>query len=190
MDNRSSRTKQDSLKSALAPVDKLLVKTGAAASRKAVFEANLKDYRIIHFATHTLTDDRQPELSATVLSRFDENGNSVNGFLRTNDILRIDLNAGLVVLSSCRSGIGKQIKGEGMLSLANSFLAAGARRLLVSLWDVDDKVTAELMSRFYRKHLTEKKDISEALHEAKLEIMRDKRWKSPYYWGAFTLHSD
>ncbi len=77
-----------------------------------------------------------------------------------------------------------------MLSLDNSFFAVGARRLLVSLWDVDDKVTAELMLRFYRKHLTEKKNISDALREAKLEIMLDKRWKSPYYWAAFTLRGN
>ena len=77
--------------------------------------------------------------------------------LRRNDILRLNRNADLVVLSSSRSGFGKQIKGEGVVSLGQSFFSAGAKKMVVSHWEVDDKVTAELMSRFYRKYLTENK---------------------------------
>ncbi len=175
-----------------APVapEKLSIKTGAAANRQKIFDANLKDYRILHFATHALTDDREPELSAIVLSLFDENGQAVNGFLRSNDILRFDLNADLVVLSACRSGSGKQFTGEGITSLANSFFAAGARGLLVSLWNVDDKVTAELMARFYHKYLQENKSPALSLRESQIEIMRDKRWSSPFYWAAFVLQTE
>lgn len=176
--------------STFVPAEKLLIKTDASASRQAIFEENLKDYRILHFATHTLINDWQPEISAIVLSLFAEDGKSINGFVRSNDILRIDLDADLVVLSSCRSGAGKQIKGEGMISLANSFFAAGARHLLVSLWDVNDKVTAELMLRFYRKHLKERKSFSVSLRESQIEIMSDKRWNAPYYWSAFVLNGD
>ncbi len=176
--------------SALLDEPDLLKKSGLQASRQAVFDANLQNFRIIHFAVHALVDDRQPELSSIALSFYDQEGVKINGFLRANEILSLNLNADLVVLSACQSGLGKQLKGEGIVSLAHSFFSAGAKSLIVSLWDVDDKVTAELMTRFYHKYLVENKKISTALQEAQIEIMRDKRWNSPYYWSAFTLQGD
>ncbi len=175
---------------AFVPFDKLSVKMDFNAARGNFFNSDLNNYRILHFAAHALIDDRQPELSSIALSFYDRKGNEISGFLRPNDILRLNLNADLVVLSACQSGLGKQVKGEGIISLGQSFFSAGARRLIVSSWDVDDKVTAELMTRFYRKHLAEKKNISVALRESQLEILQNKRWQSPFYWAAFTLEGD
>ena len=185
----ASRFEADRI-SSFVPAGKLSIKTDFEAARENFFKADLNNYRILHFAAHALIDDRQPELSSIALSFYDRRGNQISGFLRPNDILRLDLNADLVVLSACRSGLGKQVKGEGIISLGQSFFAAGARRLIVSSWDVDDKVTAELMSRFYRKHLAEKKSISVALRESQIELLRDKRWNAPFYWAAFTLEGD
>lgn len=165
----------------------VLLKTDSDASRETVLKSNLADYKIIHFATHTITNDQNPELTAIALSLYDQSGNPQNGFIYLNDILRLNLNAHLVTLSSCRSGTGKQIKGEGLISLSNSFFSIGIQNLLSSLWEVDDKVTAEMMKRFYQKHIVEKKKISVALREAQIEIMNDKRWKTPFYWSAFIL---
>ncbi len=175
---------------ALINAPNFLKKNGFQASRQAVFDADLQDFRIIHFAVHALIDDKQPELSSIALSFYDREGRKINGFLRSNEILQLDLNADLVVLSACQSGLGKQMKGEGMISLTHSFFSAGAKSLIASLWDVDDKVTAELMARFYRNYLVENKSISKALQETQIEIMRDRRWNSPYYWSAFTLQGD
>ena len=168
----------------------VLLKMDFEANRSSFFYSDLDNYRILHFAAHTIINDLQPELSAIALSFFDPSGRKIPGLIRPNDILRLNLNADLVVLSACQSGLGKQIKGEGILSLGQSFLSAGARRLIVSLWNVDDKVSAELMARFYRKHLLDKKNISVAFREAQLEILRDKRWKSPFYWAGFVLEGD
>jgi CHAT domain-containing protein len=129
-------------------------------------------------------------LAENALSLFDAGGRRIDGFLRANDVLRIDLNADLIALSSCRSGVGKQIKGEGMISLANSFFASGARRMLASLWNVEDKAAAEFMTRFYEKHLKGKKSFSAALRETQIEIMRDRRWRAPFYWAPFVLHGN
>jgi CHAT domain-containing protein len=186
----ASRFEAGKISSFVPAADGLLVKMDFEAARENFFKSDLGSYRILHFAAHALVDDRQPELSSIALSFYDRRGNEISGFLRPNDILRLDLNAELVVLSACRSGAGKQVKGEGIISLGQSFFSAGARRLIVSSWDVDDKVTAELMTRFYRKHLAEKQSISTALRESQLEILRDRRWRSPFYWAAFNLEGD
>lgn len=172
------------------PPDKSLVALDANASREKVIETDLSEYRILHFATHAFIDGEQPELSAVMLSNFDEKGRKTNGLLRSAEILNLDLNAEMVVLSGCRTGLGKDMHGEGLLNLSRGFLLAGTSRLAVSLWEVEDKATAELMARFYRKHLKEKMPASAALRSAQLEIMSDKRWRLPFYWSSFILQGD
>ncbi len=185
----ASRFEARRLSSFVTP-ENVLLKMDFEANRSSFFNADLDNYRILHFAAHTIINDLQPELSAIALSFFDPSGLKIPGLIRPNDILRLNLNADLVILSACQSGLGKQIKGEGILSLGQSFLSVGARRLIVSLWNVDDKVSAELMARFYRKHLLEKKNISVAFRDAQLEILHDKRWRSPFYWAGFVLQGD
>lgn len=141
----------------------------------------------IYLAAHALVDDTAPESSSIVLSLFDERGLPRPGLIRSNDIQRLDLNAELVVLSACRTGVGKQIKGEGFASLAQSFFSVGAEKVMFSAWEVEDKVTAETMTRFYRKLISEKLSPATALRHTQSSLLNDRRWAHPYYWAAFTL---
>ena len=174
----------------LVPADSRFVATGLAASRDAVLTADLNEYRIVHFATHGLVDSRYPGLSALALSQFDAKGEPTNGFLRLHDIYALDLNADLVVLSGCETALGREIRGEGLIGLTHGFLYAGARNLVVSLWQVPDRATAELMTRFYGYMLNEGLRPAEALRRAQLAISSDRRWSDPYFWGAFIVVGD
>jgi len=116
----------------------------------------LSQYRMVHFATHGLLDSNDPEFSGVVLSLVDEKGSPVDGFLRLRDIYNLNLPADLVVLSACETGLGKDVRGEGLIGLTRGFMYAGAPRVVVSLWSVNDRATAELMKRFYRAMLVDK----------------------------------
>lgn len=151
----------------------------------------LANYRILHFATHGYISSAYPSLSGLVLSLVDRNGNVQNGFLSSSEILNLHLPADLVVLSGCRTGLGKEIRGEGILGLPRSFLYAGAARVAVSLWDVNDLSTADLMSAFYHGMLgKEKLSPAAALREAQIEMWKSQRWRAPYFWAAFTLQGE
>ncbi|MEG3922143.1 CHAT domain-containing protein, partial [Microcoleus sp. T3_A4] len=160
------------------------------ASRTTATDGNLVNYQIIHFATHGLANSKNPELSGIVMSIVDDKGNLVNGFLRLTDIFNLKLAANLVVLSACQSGMGQNVKGEGMVGLTRGFMYAGAQRVAVSLWSVDDEGTAVLMQKFYQKMLQQKLAPAAALRAAQMEMMQEEKWKSPYYWAAFTLQGE
>jgi CHAT domain-containing protein/Tfp pilus assembly protein PilF len=163
-----------------------------AASRSTATSAALGQFRIVHFATHAVIDNTHPELSGVVLSLVDEQGQQQDGFLRMHEIFNLKLPAELVVLSACRSGLGKEIRGEGLVGLTRGFMYSGARRVVVSLWSVNDRATAELMALFYRK-MFEKRgagSVAAALRSAQVEMWREGRWPSPYYWGAFILQGE
>ena len=113
----------------------------------------LSRYRYVHFATHGYLDSERPELSSIVLSLVDQDGHPEDGFLRAQDIYNLKLNADLVVLSACQTGLGKQIRGEGIVGLTRGFMYAGAPRVIVSMWSVNDRATEELMASFYEKLL-------------------------------------
>src|SRR5207244_4458004 len=108
-----------------------------------------------------------------------------DGFLRLHEIYNLHLNADLVVLSACQTALGREIEGEGVIGLSRGFFYAGARRVMASLWTVDDRGTAELMGRFYRKLLSEHRTPAAALRAAQLELRESQRWSSPYFWAAF-----
>ena len=173
---------------ALAPGPTFLA-TGFAANRQMVLDGELSGYRILHFATHGTFDTEMPELSSLVLSRFDAEGRPVDGELRAYEIFTLRLPADLVVLSACRTALGREIRGEGLVGLARGFMEAGASRVLVSLWDVDDKATAELMRHFYRA-LFAGEIPSQALRLAQLELAKNSEWSAPHYWAAFVLLGD
>ena len=175
---------------ALVPAAQRLTALDFAASRELVTSGRLADYQVVHFATHGLVNDRHPELSGLVLSLVDETGRQREGFLRMIDIFNLDLKADLVVLSACQTGIGKEIKGEGLMGLSRAFLYAGAKSTVVSLWSVNDRATAELMSRFYKHLFQQKQRPAAALRAAQLEMVEQTPWKSPYYWAAFTVNGD
>ena len=160
------------------------------ASRATVLSSDLGQYRYVHFATHGLLDTERPGLSALVLSMVDSQGKQQDGFLRANDIFNLKLPAELVVLSACQTGLGKEIKGEGLVGLTRGFMYAGAARVVVSLWSVNDKATAELMTKFYEKMLKQGERPAAALRAAQVEMWKQKQWQSPYYWAAFTLQGE
>ena len=175
---------------ALVPETALLVAEGFSATRDRVLNADLSRYRYVHFATHGLVDSRYPALSALALSQFDQHGNALAGSLRLDDIYNLDLNADLVVLSACGTALGREIRGEGLVGLSQAFLYAGARGLVLSLWQVSDAATATLMTRFYEHMLKEGASAADALRAAQLSMAAERRWASPYYWGAFVLVGD
>ncbi len=170
----------------LARGEQVLSASGFEASRALVESGRLRDYRILHFATHGLYDDLHPELSALALSTVDPSGRPVDGHLRAYEAASLDLRADLVVLSACHTAPGE----EGLVGLTQGFLLAGAPRLLVSLWDVDDRATAELMKRFYAALLREKLPPAQALRQAQISLLHEDRWRAPYYWAGFVLQGE
>lgn len=160
------------------------------ADRNAVLNAKLDQYQIIHFATHSLINSNQPQWSGILLSRVNRNGASQNGFLQLSDIYHLKLSAKLVVLSSCNSGLGNEVKGEGLIGLTRGFMYAGSKSVVASLWKVDDRATSELMSRFYRAMLQDNLSPAAALRVAKESLRRESRWRAPYYWAAFVIQGE
>lgn len=161
-----------------------------AANRQAATSDDLSQYRYVHFATHGFLNSVHPELSGLVFSMVDEKGKPQDGFLRANEIFNLKLPAELVVLSACQTGLGKEIKGEGLVGLTRGFMYAGSPRVVVSLWSVSDQATAELMTRFYRGMLKDNMRPAAALRAAQVSLMKEPRWQSPYYWAAFTLQGE
>jgi CHAT domain-containing protein len=96
----------------------------------------------------------------------------------------------MIVLSACQTGLGKEVKGEGLVGLTRGFMYAGAPRVIVSLWNVDDKATSVMMVRLYRGVLKEHLSAAAALRVAQVEMWKQKRWRSPYYWGSFVLQGE
>jgi CHAT domain-containing protein/tetratricopeptide (TPR) repeat protein len=163
---------------------------GFDARRELVTGGRLRDYRILHFATHGLFDTEHPELSALVLSRFDPEGRPVDGYLRAYEVFALDLPVDLVVLSACRTALGEEIRGEGLVGLTRGFMQAGATRVLVSLWSVDDRATSQLMERFYDGLLRLGLPPAQALRRAQLSLSRQGLWRAPYYWAGFVLQGE
>ena len=176
--------------SRFVPLAKQLQKTGFAASRKAALDSSLSQYKILHFSTHGTLDAQRPERSGMLLSVLDRQGNLERGLLSTPDVFNLQLSADLVVLSGCRTGLGKEIKGEGLIGLTGGLMYAGAKRVVVSLWSVDEEATAALMSYFYKGIFQDKLPPSQALRNAQLQIRQEPRWQNPYYWAGFTLQGD
>ncbi|MEP7341488.1 MAG: CHAT domain-containing protein [Acidobacteriota bacterium] len=160
------------------------------ANQDAATKPEMSQYRYVHFATHGLVDNQTPELSGLVLSQLDAEGRDRDGYLRMVEIYNLNLPAELVVLSACKTGLGKEVRGEGLISLTRGFMYAGAARVVVSLWDVNDKSTASLMEELYRGLLTQKLRPSAALRAAQLKMLNSQKWAAPYYWAAFVQHGE
>lgn len=146
---------------------------------------DLDQYRFVHLATHGFVNAEVPELSGLVLALVNPNGTTRDdGFLRLHDIFNLRLNAELVVLSACQTGLGRDVGGEGLVGLARGFMYAGAERLLVSLWNVDDATTAELMEGVYRAMLDEGLTPAAALQATQRAMA--EAGLPPFFWAAFT----
>jgi CHAT domain-containing protein/Tfp pilus assembly protein PilF len=185
----SSRLEADALFN-LIPSDKAMQALGFDANRNIVVGDKLTGYRMVHFATHGLVDNQVPELSGIVLSMFDKHGKRQDGFLQLYEIYNLKLGADLVVLSACQTALGKDIRGEGIVSLTRGFMHAGAPRVVASLWNVDDAATAALMSRFYRQMIVNGLKPAAALRAAQLDLAKERRYQSPYFWAGFVLQGE
>jgi CHAT domain-containing protein/tetratricopeptide (TPR) repeat protein len=173
-----------------APEAEGMKATDFAANRETATGNQLSHYRFVHFATHGFLNSEHPELSGIVLSLVNEKGEPQNGFLLANEVYNLSLPAELVVLSACQTGLGKEVKGEGLVGLTRGLMYAGAARVVVSLWSVDDEATSELMTHFYREMLKKGVRPAAALREAQIIMSKQNRWRAPYYWAAFVLQGE
>jgi CHAT domain-containing protein/uncharacterized protein HemY len=155
------------------------------ADEKVAKSGALKDYSYLHFATHGIVDETSPELSRIFLQ---SSSDAEDGDLFTGEIYNLELNANLVTLSACQTGLGKISKGEGVIGLSRALVYAGAKSIIVSFWSVADESTAQLMTEFYRQILEHpESNYSQNLRNAKLSLMKKDQYKSPYYWAPFVL---
>ena len=153
------------------------------------FLSNASDANIIHFATHGVVNNKNPNLSRLLFASNTED-NKIEA-LYANEIVNLDLKPDLLTLSACNTGTGKKLAGEGVSSIGKAFVFAGCPNQVISLWSVNDASTAELMENFYTSLKT---DISktEALRQAKLNYLENapELFKHPYYWSGFIYYGD
>ena len=169
--------------------DKVSLFLGYSASVDSILSPTMRDYRILHLATHGVLDASAPGLSGLVLSLVAPDGQPVAGFLKIHDIAGLRLASQLVVLSSCDSGAGDPLGGEGATGLAHAFLQAGARQVISTLWSVDDETSKQLMVDFYREMYLNGANPAEALRRSQLTMMKRPRRSPPYYWAGFEITS-
>lgn len=184
-----SQTEVDGIARLFAENDRELFFQDAASEENVKAPDRLSSYRLVHFSTHGYVNEARPRFSGLVLSlppsqSVSRNPESEDGLLAAYEIFNLKLKADLVVLSACETGLGKEVKGEGLMSLTRAFIYAGAPSVVVSLWNVNDQSAADLMIRFYR-HLQAGKSKSEALRQAQLETIRDNGF--PFFWAPFVL---
>ena len=157
---------------------------GKEASEALMKDPEISSYKYVHFATHGQVNESKPELSRIFLSPTD----GEDGSLYTGEIYNLKINADLVTLSACETGLGKIAKGEGIVGLSRALQYAGANNLVVSLWQVADESTSQLMIKFYDQHLhNDYEGYNRALRAAKLSLLNSEEYQSPYYWAPFIL---
>lgn len=158
---------------------------GAIATEYEIKHQPLSDFSVLHFATHAVLDPVAPMRSAIVLGA----GHGEDGLLQAREIFQLPLTADLVVLSACRTAAGRASTAEGMQSLARAFMYAGARSVLGTLWDVDDRSTARLMDRFYDR-AAHGLPAAAALRAAQLEVIGRDPYRTAPQWAAFVITGD
>jgi CHAT domain-containing protein len=163
---------------------------GFDASRERVLDRQLEDFKYIYFSVHGDPDARNPERSSLVLSAFDRQGKSTTPWVYARDIQEMHLSADLVVLGACGSGLGEEVAGEGLVGLTQAFLTAGAPRVLVGLWNLDDEATSEMIPMFYSYLLKEGKSPAAALRFAQIEMSHKRGRNAPAYWGGLVLQGE
>jgi CHAT domain-containing protein len=179
-----TRNEVEGIAKLFAP-DRCRVFLGKESTEEAIKAAPLRRYRRLHLATHALANEKNPSRSAIVLTL--DADPQEDGFLEVGEIAELDLDCDLVVLSACQTGRGQLFSGEGIVGLSRAFLYAGARSVVVSLWNVSDLSTSALMKNFYQ-HLIRNMSNAAALREAKLQMLRsDTETRHPYYWAPFII---
>ncbi len=162
--------------------------SGKEATEKR-FKDESPNYKILHIATHANVQDDRPMFSRIYFT--DDQDSLEDAALHTFELYNIPLKAELAVLSACNTGYGKTVQGEGVLNLARGFTYAGCPSVVMSLWNANDRTTAELMKHFY-KHLANGENKAVALHKAKLDYLKqaDAIKAHPYFWGQFVATGD
>ena len=167
-----------------------VVARGFDASRETLGSMDLSKFAILHFATHGVLHPDKAEYSGFFLSTLDREGRRQDGFINMQDVYRLNAPVDLVVLSACRTGLGKDVRGEGLIGLTRGFMFAGASSVVSSLWKVDDEATSELMKHFYTNMLKKGMRPAEALRAAQNTLRQNPNWQSPHFWAAFTLQGE
>jgi CHAT domain-containing protein len=175
---------------AVTPPGKGIAAEGFAASRETAIHSLAGNYKIVHFATHSFINHEHPELSGIVLSMVNKDGSRAEGFMPLRDIYSLSASADLVVLSACDTALGNDITGEGLVGLTYGFMSAGSKTVVASLWKVDDRATAVLMSHFYKSMLQDGMTPIAALKSAKEHVRRQKGSEAPYFWAGFVLQGE
>ena len=161
-----------------------LLKKSDDATETSVKQTALKNYRYIHFATHGIVDEQSPELSRIFLRETDAD----DGDLYSGEIYNLALNADIVALSACQTGLGKISKGEGVIGLSRALVYAGARNVMVSYWSVSDESTSQLMTGFYQNTLqSNTASFRKSLQQVKVKMITEKKYGAPFYWAPFVL---
>ena len=164
--------------------------TGFSAGLHNVEEIDWSQFSIAHFATHAWMNPLHPELAGVALSMYDPSGHAQPGVLWYSEIARLRMPVDLVTLSACQTANGEPMPGEGLVGLSYAFFLAGARRVVGSLWNVDDAATRSLMREFYSALLKEHDTPAEALRAAQRKIASTTAWSNPYYWAGFTIDGE
>jgi CHAT domain-containing protein len=185
-----SREEAEAILALVPPGRRSFRALGFEATRDLAMAGQLGNYQMLHFATHAMNHPEYPELSSIILSQVNREDRLRDGKLRLQDIQALDLPADLVVLSACKTALGKDIRGEGFMGLTQGFMYAGAARVVVSLWNVNDESTPAFMERFYRSILVDHKPPSEALAITQRWMSERSPWRSPYYWAGFQIHGE
>ncbi len=175
---------------ALAPPGEAFEALDFRANRSVATSHELSQYRVIHIATHGLLNSEHPQLSGILLSLVNREGKPEDGFLQLHEIYNLNLPAELVVLSACQTALGKDVKGEGLVGLTRGFMYAGARRVIASLWKVDDSATAELMTLFYKEMFTNKLSPAAALRAAQVELRKQNHRRAAHFWAGFVIQGE
>lgn len=159
----------------------------AEATEERIKSPSINSCEYLHIATHGFINEDQPDLSGLLF--YPDTSSTENDILSSGEVYSLKLRAKLVVLSACETGMGKINTGEGILGLSRAFLYAGAGNLIVSLWKVDDRATADLMAGFYSHHLQigERMPFQQSLRQAKLNLIQSETFSAPYFWSAFVL---
>ena len=170
--------------------DDLMRKNFEDKIKEMSLNGRLSEYKMLHFATHGVVVPDLPELSAVVLSQFEQKADGEDGYLRMGEIAELKLTADFVNLSACETGLGEIYAGEGVVGLTQAFLIAGANSISVSLWPINDEATSEFMVSVYSK-IEDGEDYSDAISDTKREFILGEygeEYKKPYYWAPFVYY--
>jgi len=165
--------------------DHARIMSGASARESDLRSPDLSRYPVIHFATHGLVSDAQPKRSGLLLAA--EPGE--DGLLQTGEIYGLALKANLIVLSACQTALGKEITGEGLIGLSRAFFYAGARSVIATLWNLNDRFAAEFVEGFYRE-LNTGVSSEEALRRVKASYVNHPKYGHPFFWSSLVILGD